>query len=556
MTIRTKLLNLVQVLMVSSCAWPSTTIAAGLAGELAPLQRPDLANAKLVLDNLTTLAATQTGAAKVKTERLAVAIKNLFSAEHQILDAMIAGRQFVRKAVGYEQASKEWMKPNAFGRVSEDTAREARSQAEDLRAEAAQRVATAQQQLVRQLQEVNTVVQDFYQLQEFEVALVLAEASAAVEQRALAEGLPKSFSPAAIAKLRDAICQRRAANAAQPANLREPTPAEVAWAVSLDRDIAAAWKDDGAAAKDLPSRLPGALRARLEKLHLQRPSTPAELVPGRFAGLLLADAIDLALAAQPPDLHAVAEWCTSGQRLNLREVPWLERSARMLEVRRTKSLASQEQAMAAMLQGDAQAAESRLHLASCEFPSPNLSAYFNGLTLFNRLAQDPALRTSDLDWNTPSLPDPALIRQASQQIATLRAAGGPEIFPAWAKLTAGLEAAELLDCFLRACQPADATDSPHPIRACRTLRKTVKYRALLVTDSLFVRSFIRRLQTLEERLAPKTAEYEQLLAQARRLEKNASYREAAAQYRLAFQLEDSKDLERTIARCEARISGL
>ena len=52
MTIRTKLLNLVQVLMVSSCAWPSTTIAAGLAGELAPLQRPDLANAKLVLDNV------------------------------------------------------------------------------------------------------------------------------------------------------------------------------------------------------------------------------------------------------------------------------------------------------------------------------------------------------------------------------------------------------------------------------------------------------------------------------------------------------------------------
>ena len=556
MTTGTKLLNLVQGIVVWSGALPLTAIAAGLAGELVPLQRPDLANAKLAVDNLATLAATQTGAAKVKTERLAVAVKNLFSAEHQILEAVLAGRKSARKAAEYEHASQEWMKPNAFGRVNDDAARQAVAQAADLRAEVARRVTAAQQQLVRQLQETESVVQDFYKLQEFEVARVLAETAATVEQRSLPEDWPRSFSPAAVAQLRAAIRQRRAANAAQPPNLREPTPEEVDLAASLDRDIAAAWQDEKTAAKDLPPRLPGALTARLDKLHLQQPCSPADLANGRFAGLLLATAIDLALGSQPPDLHAVAAWCACGQRLPAREVPWLERIVRMVEVRRTESLALQQQAMVALLNGDAQAAESRLHLANCEFPSPSLSAYFNGLTLFNRLSQDPALRASDLDWNTPGLPDPSLIGQASQQIVTLRAAGGPEIFPAWAQLTAGLEAAELLDCVLHACQPAGASDTPHPIRACRTLRKTVKYRALLATDSLFVRSFIRRLQTLEERLAPQTALYEQLLARARGLATNASYREAAAQYRLAFQLEASKDLERTIARCDAQAAGL
>ena len=208
-----KSLLLVQVIVISCAAFPLAAHAAGLAGELAPLQVPDLEHAKLAVDNLTQLASTQAGSSRVKTQRLATAVKNLFIAEYQLMEAVKAGRKSEVEAVCQERMSKEWLKPNAFGRVNADAARELLDKAALIRALAAQRIAEAQQKLLSQLQEVDSVVEDFYKLQEFEVVLVLAETAATVEERSLAGGLTKTFSRESIAKLRAAIQHRRAAPA-------------------------------------------------------------------------------------------------------------------------------------------------------------------------------------------------------------------------------------------------------------------------------------------------------------------------------------------------------
>lgn len=553
---RLKIPILVQVIVISAATFLLPAHAAGLAGELAPLQVADLDHAKLAVENLSRLAAAQTGAARVQTQRLATVVKNLFTAEYQVAEALKAGRKSEVEAVAQERMSQEWMRPNAFGRVNADGARGSLEKAAALRALAAQQMAEAQQQLLSQLQEADSVVQDFYKLQEFGVVLVLAETAATVEERALAAGLPKSFARESVAKLRLAIQQRRTAIAEQALKSGEPTLAEIDLAASLGRDIAAIWNDAAVGPKGLPPRLGGALAARLVKLLPHPQPDPAMLAKSRFPGLQLAYATDQALGAEPPNLHAIAAWCAAGQRLKPQEVPWLGAFTRMLETRRGQALAAQQQAMKLLQNGDPQTAESRLSQAAREFSSPGLAAHAAGLVLFNKLCRDPALLAVESDWKKPSAPDPALLKQAAALAVTLRAAAGAEILPAWAQLAGGLEAACLLGCFWRECVPAGAADPPHPLRAMQVVRKTGNYAALQASDSPFVKPFRAQLQTLEQRLGPKLAEYEKLLEQARGLEKKAMYPEAAAKYQLALILEPSKDLEQTLDDCEAKISGL
>ena len=208
---RLNILKMVQAMVIAIVAGPVAAQAAGLASELVPLQVPDLEHAKWTVENLAQLAATQTGAPRVRTQRLVTVIKNLFTAEYQVGMAAAAGRKSERQARYQEHMSRQWMKPNAFGRVNDDAARESLDTAAKIRALAAQRMAAAQQNFSSQLQEVDSVVRDFHQLKEFEVVLVLAQTAAALEERSLAAGLPKSFPKAAVTRLRAAIQQQRTA---------------------------------------------------------------------------------------------------------------------------------------------------------------------------------------------------------------------------------------------------------------------------------------------------------------------------------------------------------
>jgi hypothetical protein len=67
-------------------AWPVN--ASDLSAEIDPLKKPDIASAKIAIGNLTKLASEQKGAEKAKTEHLLALVKNLFTAEFRVSDAI------------------------------------------------------------------------------------------------------------------------------------------------------------------------------------------------------------------------------------------------------------------------------------------------------------------------------------------------------------------------------------------------------------------------------------------------------------------------------------
>lgn len=185
-----------------------------MAGELEialwPLMIPDLPNARQAVTNLTKLAKTQDGAAKARSERLALLIKNLFTAEHQVTAAVKAGNDAENEARQRERNAEEWLKPNLLGRTNEVASQEALTKALQLREKAAKRIADAQQALVDQLREVDSVIEDFNNMQEYEVLLVLVDTSAAVAARSLPkDAFTSAFTPEKVASAREALRLRR-----------------------------------------------------------------------------------------------------------------------------------------------------------------------------------------------------------------------------------------------------------------------------------------------------------------------------------------------------------
>jgi len=202
-------------------------LAGDLADELALLQRPDLPTAKVVVENLTQLATTQKGASKAKTERLATAVKNLFTAEYQVAEAVNAGVKSEAEARRLERISDDWMKPNAFGRVNKEASRASLKRAWEVRQMASKQLATAREGLVEQLQEMDSVIDDFHRIGEFEVVLVLVAASDAVAGRSLPQDSFKSaFPKEAVASVREKLRlrERGQANPAAPAAGGSPVP--------------------------------------------------------------------------------------------------------------------------------------------------------------------------------------------------------------------------------------------------------------------------------------------------------------------------------------------
>ncbi len=537
------LLGLMPALVGMTVGGLGATPAADFTQALAPLQQPDLAHAKQAVANLTQLATTQAAADRLKTQRLATVIKNLFTAEYQLTDALAAGRHREGQALRQERSSREWMTPNAFGRTNDSAAKVALEQAAELRATAAQRIAEAQHQLVAQLQETDSVMADFDQIQAREVVLVLAAASATVNERSLARGAFSSAFPRdRLASLRSSLTQpNQRDDAPKPPRA---SPAQLEAADLLDHDLTAWWPDTGTDA--LPPRLPAALAQRVQQIE----------PPARFPGPRLAGAIDQALGSQPLDLHALAGMCAAGRKLPPQAAPWLETFTSVLDKRRAQSLALQQQAVDLLRDGDIEAAKARLQQAGRAYPSPALAAYAAGLEVFQQLSRNPPPGTDPGDWRQPALAATELLDQAAAMVGRLRAVANPDILPALAGLTTGLDGAGMLSRFRRDCQPADARDTPHPIRALQALRQSPAYRALQADDSPFAKPLRRQVAALDASIGPQARQYDSLLAEARDLDQHGKHLAAAAKYRLANNLDFSPATQQAIATCEAQTSGL
>lgn len=177
-----------------------------LSEAIAPLGNGDLDGTRLAIGNLSDLAARQTGAARVRTERLLKAVQNLSGAEQRLADRRIAATASEVDAATHDRNAKEWLKPNAFGTVNHEGVRDSREKASRLREQAQQDIEQARRDLLDQLREADTVTVDFHALREHRVALTLGRA---VRDRAAlhftADEFRPTFPEASLLEIRDRI---------------------------------------------------------------------------------------------------------------------------------------------------------------------------------------------------------------------------------------------------------------------------------------------------------------------------------------------------------------
>ncbi|MEO5714014.1 MAG: hypothetical protein ABIT37_11055 [Luteolibacter sp.] len=177
-----------------------------LSEAIEPLCNADFDGAKFSVKNLSSLASGQTGAPKVRTERLGTVIRNLFLAESHLADKIIASTAEARAAAMQEKNAADWRKPNGFGNTTEDAAIESRRKAAEIRQRSADELASRKQELLDQLRDADIVTADFHKLREDRVALILGGAVRAVSARHFtnAEFRP-GFPDESLASIRERI---------------------------------------------------------------------------------------------------------------------------------------------------------------------------------------------------------------------------------------------------------------------------------------------------------------------------------------------------------------
>ena len=158
------------------------------------------------MKNLKSLSASQTGAAKVRTERVHTVIRNLFLAEHRYAQQIFSNSAATAEATRHERTAKQWLKPNAFGTVRTDEARESLAKAEETNRRASQQLQTCRAALLDQLHETDVVICDLYQLREHRAALVLSEMIQAKATQNFSPGeFTSSLAPEALSAIRSEI---------------------------------------------------------------------------------------------------------------------------------------------------------------------------------------------------------------------------------------------------------------------------------------------------------------------------------------------------------------
>ncbi len=150
---------------------------------IEPLANADFDGAGFAVKNLTTLAAGQTGAAKVQTQRLLSSIRNLFLAESRVTNQQITSSADTYAAAIHDKNAAQWLKPNAFGTVYPEMAVESRLKAMKIRKKSADELARRRQELLDQLLDAGIVAADFRKLREERVVLILENAVRAVGSR-------------------------------------------------------------------------------------------------------------------------------------------------------------------------------------------------------------------------------------------------------------------------------------------------------------------------------------------------------------------------------------
>lgn len=166
---------------------PSAPAKPDLGAEIAVLEKPGMDEARQAVARLEQLASCQEFAARTRTLRLATVIRNLFSAEFRLKRAEKTYQAAEVEAARQRKSAAEWATPNKFGSVNDVPAAEALQKAEDILRKAGHHVDEHRKDLLAQLQEADSVLQDFRKLGEDRVVLVLTGTMQAITSRSLPE---------------------------------------------------------------------------------------------------------------------------------------------------------------------------------------------------------------------------------------------------------------------------------------------------------------------------------------------------------------------------------
>ena len=181
-----------------------------LSDTLWPLISRDLEGAGNVIKNLSSLAATQNGALKVRTQRLHNTIRNVFRAEFLLSRQIFTNATARSEASAHDRHAIERMKPNGFGTIRKDEAQKSRKKALKIRNDAAQQLEIRRAALLHQLRDAETIITDFYQLGELRVALALGETIRAIAKRSFPNGgFQSSLPDETLVTIRNTIYPRR-----------------------------------------------------------------------------------------------------------------------------------------------------------------------------------------------------------------------------------------------------------------------------------------------------------------------------------------------------------
>ena len=162
---------------------------------IEPLWNGDLDGARFAVKNLTDLTTRQTGAPKIRTERLLTVTRNLFLAEASLTHRIIASNRDDYDASIHDKNAKDWLKPNGFGTVTYDASKESREKAAQIRQRSADELVSCKQELRDQLHEAEILADDFSKLREKRVTLILRAATRAVSSRHFTETAARTAPP-------------------------------------------------------------------------------------------------------------------------------------------------------------------------------------------------------------------------------------------------------------------------------------------------------------------------------------------------------------------------
>jgi S1-C subfamily serine protease len=183
--------------------------ASNLSMAVSPLVVPSESSVRQALGNLDAIAGKQSGNTKVRTQRVAAVVRNLFLAENRVREALAATDRANRAAKRLDSNAAGWMRPNAFGRTNPQAAAEAKRKAAALRARAARGVNAARDHLAAQGREMEVVMRNFQDLGDLPLVITLGKTLRTVLDRSLGgRDFQLVFPPAALARLETTVrCQ-------------------------------------------------------------------------------------------------------------------------------------------------------------------------------------------------------------------------------------------------------------------------------------------------------------------------------------------------------------